>query len=148
MPEFRVNVPVEQLCVLVRHEAEGNYHVNGRKQYLVAEVDEHLADTPQRKALLKGTLDVEPLAEQNYWTLRLEATRDLGPANPDDESAASESELSIEDFEEEFLAADTRKTAFLTAQTEEARRAFEEWLRDAALQTVDMMPLTIPLYRG
>ena len=148
MPEFKVNIPVEQLCVLVRHEAGGddvNFLVDGKKEYLVAELDDDIDEFPQRKALVKGTLSVKPLTQKNYWVLRLEATRDLGPATPGDDSTAPEADL---DFEEEFLAADTRKTALLTAQTEDARRAFEEWLRDAALHTEDMLPLTIPLYRS
>jgi hypothetical protein len=143
MAQYKVNVPVEELCGLIRHEAEGdyvNFHVNGRKQFLVSEHAAGQDRRPRKTALIKGTLNVEPLAERNYWVLRIEATRDLGVADPDDESAAPEADLSVDDFEEEFLSADTEKSALVIAQTETAHAAFEYWLHMARLHSVDARP--------
>jgi hypothetical protein len=146
MPEFKVAMPVDQLCALLRQEAEGNYvnfHVNGRKQYIVDQREDGPGHRPHRTAVMRGVLNVEPLAEQNYWVLRLEATRELGPANPGDESSAPEADLSVDDFAEEFIADDTRTSARLIAQTEAGPAAFGDWLRTAALGTVDSMPVTL-----
>jgi hypothetical protein len=146
MAQYKVNVPVEELCALIRHEAEGdhvNFHVNGRKQFLVSE-PEQSADRerqPRKSARIKGTLNVEPVAERNYWVLRIEAMRDLGPADPDDESAAPEAGLSVDDFEEEFLSADTTKSALVIVKTETGHAAFEYWLHSARLHDVDSRPV-------
>ncbi|HVO15239.1 MAG TPA: hypothetical protein VMV26_08500 [Alphaproteobacteria bacterium] len=140
MTKYRVNVPVEELCALIRHEAEGNYvnfHVNGRKQFLVSEHAAGQDRRPRKIALIKGTLNVEPLAERNHWVLRIEATRDLGPADRDDEAPAPESALSVDDFEEEFLAGDTEKSALVLARTDTAHAAFEYWLHVARLHTIN-----------
>ena len=151
MTQYKVNVPVRELCALIRHEAEGNYvnfHVNGRKQFLVSEHAAGQDRRPRRSAQIKGTLNVEPLAERNYWVLRIEATRDLGAPDPDDESAAPEADLSVDDFEEEFLSADTEKSALVIAQTETAHAAFEYWLHMARLHSVGARPVDLRAARG
>lgn len=151
MTQYKVNAPVEELCALIRHEAEGNYvnfHVNGRKQFLVAQRPAGPDRPPRKGVLIKGTLNVEPLAEQNYWILRVEATRDLGPADPDDEPSAPEADLSVDDFEEEFLSGDTEKSALVLAQTDTAYAAFEYWLHMARLHNANSAPIDLHTARG
>lgn len=77
-----------------------------------------------------GVLEISPLGGQAGWMLlvRAEGTAELRPADEGD-SYDPDMELSLEDFESQFLAPEHGEVD-VTVQVEDAagRRRFEEWL--------------------
>lgn len=77
-----------------------------------------------------GVLEISPIGGQAGWTLlvRAEGTAELRPADEGD-SYDPDAELSLEDFESQFLAPEHGEVD-VAVQVEDAaaRRRFEEWL--------------------
>jgi hypothetical protein len=76
-----------------------------------------------------ATLDIEPRVEQNYWILQVHVAGYLGPYRRAEEPSFAERELSLEDFEGEFLSkTDAKVTVKVWAQTAHAKTHFDEWV--------------------
>jgi hypothetical protein len=77
----------------------------------------------------KATLDIEPRVEQNYWILQVHVTGELGPCRRAEEPSFAERELSLADFERQFLSkTDAKVSVKVWAQTAEAKAHFDEWV--------------------
>jgi hypothetical protein len=78
-----------------------------------------------------GVLEISPVGGQAGWTLlvRVEGTAELRPAGEGD-SYDPDAELSLEDFESQFLVPEHGEVD-VTVQVEDAaaRRRFEDWLK-------------------
>ncbi len=136
MPEHRIDLPASLLYDWIQRESEGhfvNFHVNARKEYVVPGGEVAGAGTtgaPDVPLLARGMLNIEPLVEQNYWVLRIEATRREERRGASDQAPSPVPDLTPEEFAAQFLdRPDAQTKVMLLVQTDEAKRAFDDWLR-------------------
>jgi hypothetical protein len=80
---------------------------------------------------IDAVLKVEPRLEQNYWVLSVVAHKEVGPRVIEDESGLIGAELSLDEFEANFLGKnDVEVSVRLEAQSPEAKKHFDRWWAD------------------
>jgi hypothetical protein len=80
---------------------------------------------------VEARLTVEPRIERDYWMLSLVCTKELGPQLTADEDAFFGGELTLDEFEQRFLAAgDGVLRVRLDVETPQAKQHFDRWWAD------------------
>lgn len=75
-----------------------------------------------------AVLDIEPKVEFNYWILQVRVAESLGPRRRTEEEPLVPRELTVEEFEREFLPlSEATVTVKVWTETPNAKEHFEEW---------------------
>ena len=76
----------------------------------------------------KAVLDIEPRVEQNYWILQVQVKEALGPRPKSEEDLFATRELTVEEFESEFLPlGEATVTVKVWTETPNAKEHFDDW---------------------
>ena len=140
MRTYILAIPADEIVRLLRREiaAAGGqpelYHC-AWEDYIIEEVFDRAAygihDGDELNLVsIAAILNIEPRLEQNYWVLKVVVQRKLGPQTLEDENALIGAELTLNEFDERFLAPGGDVTVRLEAETPAAKAHFDQWLAE------------------
>jgi len=141
MTTYILYIPPEDVVRVVRAEIDATggqpeFYENAWQDYVIEEDYDRraygLQDGGQYDLVsVDAVLNVEPRLEQNYWVLSVVAHKEVGPRVIEDEDALIGAELSLDEFEAEFLSPGGIDIVVrLNAQTREAKQHFDSWWAD------------------
>lgn len=138
MQEFTLDISGWEIVRWIKEEKSeaGGY----RDFYAEAEVEYLMEEEFDRKAYgvrdaedydlisFKAVLDIEPRVEQNYWILQVQVKEALGPRPKFEEDMFATRELTVEEFESEFLPlGEATVTVKVWTETPNAKEHFDDW---------------------
>jgi len=138
MQEYVLDISGREVVRWVKEEkSEEGGHLDF---YETAEVEYSLEEEFDREAYgihdgedydlvsFKAVLDIEPRVERNYWILQVQVTEFLGPRHRIEEEPLASRELTVEEFESEFLPlAEAAVTVKVWTETPNAKEHFNDW---------------------
>jgi len=141
MAIYLLHIPPDEVIRVVRAEIEAaggqpQLYEDAWQDYVIEESYDRrargLGDGGQYDLVsVDAVLNVEPRLEQNYWVLSVSAHKEVGPRIIDDESGLIGAELSLDEFEANFLGkSDIEVSVRLDARTPEAKKHFDQWWAD------------------
>lgn len=138
MATYVLHIPPKEVVRVVRAETDATggqpeLYENAWQDYVIEEDYDRraygLEDGEQYDLVsVDAVLKIEPRLEQNYWVLSVEAQKQIGPRVIEDEAGLIGAELTLEEFEANFLTpGDSDVVVRLNAQTPEAKKHFDSW---------------------
>jgi hypothetical protein len=138
MATYVLHIPPKEVVRVVRAETNAaggqpELYENAWQDYVIEEDYDRraygLEDGEQYDLVsVDAVLKIEPRLEQNYWVLTVEAKKQIGPRVIEDENGLIGAELTLEEFEANFLSpGDCEVVVRLQTQTPEAKKHFDSW---------------------
>lgn len=152
MTIYLLHLDPHEVVRLVRAETETaggqpELYLSAWEDYLVEEEFDRRAygldDDRYNLVTIEAQLDIEPRVEQNYWVLSVTVHKAFGPKIIDEENALIGLDLTLDEFDEGFLATgDGVAHVRLVTQTPHAREHFDQWWAELGQRHRDAGPET------
>jgi hypothetical protein len=155
MISYVLNMAPEEIVRVVRAEIDAahrqpEFYWSASEDYLVQEDFDRRAygiqdGSEYSLVTVEAQLDIEPRVERNYWILSILVHKNLGPQVIEDESALMAVDLTLDEFEQGFLALAGRTVGVrLDAQTLQAKEHFDRWWADLSERHPREAPVPYP----